>query len=186
MLGVTSKRVRGLLGRMQRCVPAVVRVRKDVSMESVAGGLPRLLAWCSVVKLDVSGRGIGAKGVRILAQVLGQCSSLAELDLGSRIQMHRENTMLNLESNGIGDEGATSLAGVLGQCSSLAELNLAGNDIGAEGAGSLAGVLGQCSSLAELHLSGNRIDDHGIAMLRACLQVDTDMLAYQRSLRDLP
>ena len=44
MLGVTSKRVRGLLGRMQRCVPAVVRVRKDVSMESVAGGLPRLLA----------------------------------------------------------------------------------------------------------------------------------------------
>ena len=75
---------------------------------------------------------------------------------------------------------------MLGQCSSLAELDLSENDIGSEGAGSLAGVLGQCSSLAELHLYGNRIDDHGIAMLRACLQVDTDMLAYEHSLRDLP
>ena len=47
MLAATSKRVRGLLGRLQRRVPAVVRVRKDVSMESVASGLPRLLAWAA-------------------------------------------------------------------------------------------------------------------------------------------
>ena len=47
--------------------------------------------------------------------MLGQCSSLATLDL---------------ESNDIRDEGARSLAGVLGQCSSLAELNLMTNRIG--------------------------------------------------------
>jgi len=50
--------------------------------------------------------------------VLGQCSSLATLDLGY---------------NYIGDEGAGRLAGVLGQCSSLATLDLEGNDIGDEG-----------------------------------------------------
>ena len=71
MLAATSKRVRGLLGRLQRRVPAVVRVRKGVSMESVASGLPRLLAWCSVVRLDVSGLWMGVEGVRILAEVLG-------------------------------------------------------------------------------------------------------------------
>ena len=49
---------------------------------------------------------IGAQG---LAGVLGQCSSLAALEL-------RENE--------IGDEGARSLAQVLGECSSLATLDL--------------------------------------------------------------
>ena len=142
MLAATSKRVRGLLGRLQRRVPAVVRVRKDVSMESVASGLPRLLAWCSVVRLDVSGRWMGVEGVRILARVLGQCSSLATLDLGN---------------NRIGAEGAGRLAEVLGQCSSLASLDLDFNGIGAEGAGRLAEVLGQCSSLSTLDLRGNDI-----------------------------
>ena len=52
MLAATSKQVRGLLGRMQRRVPAAVRVTRHLSMESVASGLPRLLAWCSVVRLD--------------------------------------------------------------------------------------------------------------------------------------
>ena len=118
MLAATSKRVRGLLGRLQRRLPAVVGVRKDASMESVASGLPRLLAWCSVVRLDVSERGMGVEDVRILARVLGQCSSLATL---------------NLRYNNIGDEGAGRLAGVLGQCSSLATLDLGGNDIGDEG-----------------------------------------------------
>ena len=49
--------------------------------------------------------------------MLGQCSSLAKLDLSY---------------NSIGDEGAGRLAGVLGQCSSLAELHLEGNGIGAD------------------------------------------------------
>jgi hypothetical protein len=81
-LAATSKRVRGLLGRMQRRLPAAVKVRKGASMEAVAGGLPGLLAWCSVVRLDASGLRMGAGGVRMLSGVLGQCSALATLDLG--------------------------------------------------------------------------------------------------------
>ena len=118
MLGATSRRVRALLERMQRRVPAAVRVRTDVSMESVAGGLPNLLAGCSVVRLDLSSCEIGAEGAGSLAGVLGQCSSLAELHLGY---------------NSIGAEGAGRLAGVLGQCSSLAELDLRYNSIGDDG-----------------------------------------------------
>ena len=134
MLAATSKRVRGLLGQLQRRVPAVVRVRKGVSMELVASGLPRLLAWCSVVKLDVSGRGMGVKCVRILARVLGECSSLATLDL---------------RDNGIGDEGAGRLAQGLVQCSSLTALYLHGNNIGDDEKGRLAA---QCSSLVRITL----------------------------------
>ena len=166
MLAATSKRVRGLLGRMQRRVPAVVRVRKEVSMESVAGGLPRLLAWCSVVRLDLSSRGIGAKGVTILARVLGQCSSLATLDLGC---------------NNIGAEGAGRLAEVLGQCSSLATLHLADNCITDEGARSLAGMLGPCSSLVELNLERNWIGDDVIAMIRTRIHDSTKLLASHQS-----
>ena len=39
MLGATSKRVRALLARMQRRVPAAVRVVGSASMDAVAGGL---------------------------------------------------------------------------------------------------------------------------------------------------
>ena len=56
---------------------------------------------------------------RSLAEVLGQCSSLATLDLGA---------------NDIGAEGAGSLAGVLGQCLSLTKLDL-GQVCGDDGRG---------------------------------------------------
>ena len=64
--------------------------------------------------------------------MLGQCASLAHLDLSV---------------NEIGAEGAERLEAVLGQCTSLAHLDLGSNEIGAEGAGRLAAVLGQCASL---------------------------------------
>ena len=94
MLAATSKQVRGLLGRMQRHLPAAVKVRRGLSTVSVADGLPRLLMWCSVERLDCSrrfleGNGMGDEGVRILGGVLGQCSSLATLDLDdNRIHDH--------------------------------------------------------------------------------------------------
>jgi hypothetical protein len=50
--------------------------------------------------------------------VLGQCSSLAVLDL---------------EYNRIGAKGAGRLAGVLGQCSSLTKLDLSRNEIDDDG-----------------------------------------------------
>ena len=55
--------------------------------------------------------------------MIGQCSSLAVLDLAW---------------NDIGFRGTRSLARVLGRCHSLAELYLDRNRIGAEGARSLA------------------------------------------------
>ena len=97
---------------------AALRVTRLASIESVASRLPRLMACCSVVKFDLSGRGISSEGFKILARVLGQCPSLATLNLGC---------------NHIGDEGAGSLAWVQGQCCSLVELNLGGNDIGDHG-----------------------------------------------------
>ena len=52
--------------------------------------------------------------------MLGQCASLAHLDLGD---------------NEIGAEGAERLAAVLGQCASLTHLDLSRNRIGDEGGG---------------------------------------------------
>ena len=95
----TSKRVRRLLGRLQRRVPAAMHVKRHATAESVASGLSRVLAWCSVVSLDFCNNRIGAEGVRILAGVIGQCSSLATL---------------NMSCSGIRAEGARRLAGVLG------------------------------------------------------------------------
>ena len=88
MLSATSKRVRALL----KLLPTAVRVRRCASVESVEKGLQRLMKespWCSVVvRLDLE-RGwrtrsapIGAEGAGRLAVVLGQCSSLAVLNLG--------------------------------------------------------------------------------------------------------
>ena len=52
-LGATSRRVRALLARMQRRVPAVVRVVGVTSMDKVVGGLGGLHGWCQVVRLDL-------------------------------------------------------------------------------------------------------------------------------------
>ena len=107
-----------LTWEMEHARRAALRVTRLASIESVASRLPRLMACCSVVKFDLSGRGISSEGFKILARVLGQCPSLATLNLGC---------------NHIGDEGAGSLAWVQGQCCSLVELNLGGNDIGDHG-----------------------------------------------------
>ena len=150
-VAATSKRVRELLGHLQWRVPVALRMSRRASMESVASSLPGMLAWCSVVRLNVSMRKIDAEGVRILARALEQCSSLTTLDLGF---------------NEIGAEGARSLASVLGQCWALVMLDLRRNRKGAEGVQSLAEGLGQCSSLATLYLGDNDIGDEGIAMIR--------------------
>ena len=99
------------------------------------GSAGRLLIWI------FAGTRSNGRGGR-LAGVLGQCGSLAHL---------------NLSRNRIRDEGAGRLAGVMGKCWSLAHLDLGWNKIGAEGAGRLAEVLGQCRSLAHLDLSHSEL-----------------------------
>ena len=76
MLGATSKRVRVLLARLQRRVPASVRVVGSASMDAVAVGLVGLQGWCQVVRLDLQlyeWRWMDAAGAGRLAGVLGQC-----------------------------------------------------------------------------------------------------------------
>ena len=121
-----------------------------------ARSLAAVLGQCSsLARLDLRGNMIKAQGARSLASVLGQCSSLATLDLGG---------------NDIRAEGARSLAGALQQCSSLAMLDLGGNNIRAEGARGLALVLGKSSLLATLDLCSNGIGDEGVRGLAAVLQ----------------
>ena len=188
MLGATSKRVRALLARLKRRVPAAAQVARDASMQSVVEGLPGLIEWCQVVRLtverggDAGGAAIREDGARILAGVLGQCPSLTVLQLqGNRIGAEGARILgwvlrqcsslaeLNLRDNAIGAEGAGSLVQVLGQCSALAVLNLAENGIGVEGARALAGLLRQCSSLVELKLESNDFGDEGAGSLAEAL-----------------
>ena len=111
--------------------PAIIKVKKGktflVQSRGVQGAMLDMMKWCRISTINLSNATIGAEGAGRLAVVLGQCASLAHLDL---------------QGNGIGDEGAGRLAAVLGQCASLAHLDLGYNGIGAEGAGMLAAVLG--------------------------------------------
>ena len=154
MLGATSKRMRGLLAGLQRRVPVVVRVVHPDSVESMIRGLPVMMGWCNVVSLEVHCE-IGRRHVTRLARVLGQCSSLAELDL---------------RNGGLNATGARSIAGALGACSALTKLGLSGARIGDAGARSLAGVLRNCTSLVRLDLSDNLIGDKGVEELCTALQ----------------
>ena len=156
MLAATSRRVRTLMARLHKHVPAAVSVKRSACIDSVVVGLPRLLAWCQVVTMEVErikmfDAQIGDAGMRSLAGGLGLCSALAKL---------------NLKGNDIGADGARSLAWVLVECScSLAVLNLEKNGIGHEGVRSLEVVLVQCSSLAELNLADNDIGAEGARIL---------------------
>ena len=120
---------------MQRVSPpAMIKVKKGQTFltESVTTAILDMMKWCRITTINLSNATIGAEGAERLAAVLGQCASLAHLDLCE---------------NRIGAEGTGRLAAVLGHCASLAHLDLGCNGIGAEGAGRLAAVLGQCASL---------------------------------------
>ena len=198
MLAATSKRVRTLLARLQRRVPATLRMvgipdmgKRVVGSANVFNWLFKLQQWCQVVRLDLhklqrgggimmggvpisftsDDRPIGSIGAGLLTIALCQCSSLVAL---------------NLRANDIGDDGVGCLAGaagclarvvssfparlnLLGQCSSLVALDLGFNHIGADGIGRLAGALGQCSLLVELILAQNDIGAEGAERLLGVL-----------------
>ena len=131
MLGRVSKGARAGLATVR---PGATVQAKEGRREitGLAGRLRGMLSWCRITGLHLRDVILRMADVEELVGVLGQCGSLAHLDLGG---------------NSIGDEGARRLAGVLGQCRSLAHLDLGYNGIGDEGAGGLAAVAKRCSSL---------------------------------------
>jgi hypothetical protein len=152
MLLQVSKTMRTAIQRVSP--PAMIKIKKGQTFltESVQSAMLDMMKWCRITALNLSNATIGDEGAGRLAAVLGQCASLAHLDL---------------RGNEIGAEGAGRLAAVLGQCASLAHLDLGQNRIRDEGAGRLAAVLGQCASLTHLDLGYNEIGAEGAGRLAA-------------------
>ena len=82
---------------MQRVSPlAMIKVKKGQTFltKSIQSAMLDMMKWCRITAINLSNATIGAEGAGGLAAVLGQCASLAHLDLCY---------------NGIGAEGAGRL-----------------------------------------------------------------------------
>ena len=101
--------------------PAAVSSKEDADLSAAFGPLFGALLKELLTKI------VPAE-TAVLEGVVGQCSSLAHLDVSF---------------NAIREKGAVQLAGVLGQCPSLAHLDLGFNSPRGEGAEKLAEVLHQ-------------------------------------------
>ena len=104
MLLQVSKTMRTAMQRVSP--PAMIKVKKGQIFltESVKDAILDMMKWCRITVIDLSNATIRAEGAERLAAVLGQCASLAHLNLGG---------------NGIGAEGAGRLAAVAKRCPSL-------------------------------------------------------------------
>ena len=102
MMQQVSKTVRRAMERVKP--PAIIKVQKKQGMERVAEGLREMTRWARITAIDLADCQIKAEGAGRLAAVLGQCPSLAHL---------------NLRDNFIGAEGAGRLDAVAQQCPSL-------------------------------------------------------------------
>ena len=122
---------------------------------------------------------LGDDGVRALAAVIGDCTALRELYLGScnvepggraaRAECLKQCTALttlNLEDNKIGPAGAFSLALALPDYAALANLNVSGNNIRSR-ATTIASVLTRCPALVHLHLGNCKLQAARRAQLLA-------------------
>ena len=102
MLLQVSKTMRTAMQRVSP--PAMIKVKRGQRPESVENAMLNMMKWCRITTINLSNATIRAEGAGRLAAVLGQCASLAHLDL---------------RGNGIGDEGAGRLASVAKHCPSL-------------------------------------------------------------------
>jgi Ran GTPase-activating protein (RanGAP) involved in mRNA processing and transport len=80
----------------------------------------------NIVKLDVSGNKLGAKGAELIAASVKDSNTLV---------------VMNISKNDIKQDGAAKIAEAIKDHSALSHLNISGNDIGTSGARSLASVL---------------------------------------------
>ena len=101
MLLQVSKTMRTAMQRVSP--PAMIKVKKGQTFltKSIQGAMLDMMKWCRITALNLSNATIRAEGAGRLAAVLGQCASLAHLDL---------------QGNWIGAEGAGRLAAVVERC----------------------------------------------------------------------
>ena len=81
MLLQVSKTMRTAMQRVSP--PAMIKVKKGQTLltESVKTAILDMMKWCRITAINLSNSTIGAEGAGRLAAVLGQCASLAHLDL---------------------------------------------------------------------------------------------------------
>lgn len=92
--------------------------------------------------------------IKILTEVLRQCSELSHLELGG---------------NNIGPDGVEFIAAMLPQLQALTYLDINDNDIGIDGAKSISVALPQCPKLTTLHIYKNNIQLAGYNSLEIVL-----------------
>ena len=79
MLRQVSKTMRTAMERVRP--PAMIKVRRGQRTKSVEQGILDMTTWCRITAIDLSSAEVEAEGAGMLAAVLGQCPSLAHLDL---------------------------------------------------------------------------------------------------------
>ncbi|KAI2502489.1 hypothetical protein MHU86_11995 [Fragilaria crotonensis] len=156
--------------------------------ESVLKRLYDALMRRSLVKIDLSQRGLRPSDAKLVKLALLQNANLSVLKLGynqlgdegvsllaNGVAMHRVLSSLDLGFNHIGDEGCAALAEALvwqsstsSSTSSLSTLYLAGNLISHQGAMALADAIRYCG-LKKLHLTGNSLGPDGVAAITSAM-----------------
>eukprot|EP00980_Cylindrotheca_fusiformis_P030276 scaffold24618_cov127-Cylindrotheca_fusiformis.AAC.9 len=170
--------------------PAQDEYASRSSRESVLQRLSEALLRRSLMKIDLSQRGLQPSDARLVKMALSQNANLTVLKLGYNnlgdsgvktlaggIAVHRSLVLLDLGFNNFGDEGAMPLATAMQQASNrfdggtLKTLYLAGNMIGEDGAFAMADFIRQGSQLSKLYMTGNRIGAEGVkAITEAILE----------------
>ncbi|GAX24194.1 hypothetical protein FisN_4Lh284 [Fistulifera solaris] len=155
--------------------------------ESVLQRLSEALLRRSLIKIDLSQRGLQPTDARLVKMALLQNAHVLVLKLGYNhlgdrgatiladgIAKHPGLESLDLGFNDVGDEGCQALASAIGP--NLHTLYLAGNLIGQDGAFALADLIRRTGALKKLYLTGNRLTGEGVAAItEAMLDNESDI-----------
>lgn len=101
----------------------------------------------TIIKLDLSGKNLGAQGIQELAQAFAKMKNLESL---------------NLKGNNLQDDGAILLSKQLEHLDNLKELNLGNNQIGDNGLSAIAKQMYHIPKLSNLNLENNTFSPNGV------------------------
>lgn len=101
----------------------------------------------TIIKLDLSGKNLGAQGIQELAQAFAKMKNLESL---------------NLKGNNLQDDGAILLSKQLEHLDNLKELNLGNNQIGDNGLSAIAKQMYHIPKLSNLNLESNTFSPNGV------------------------